>query len=256
MIDLHCHLLPALDDGPKLIEESVAMARLAAEKGVRAIAATPHVLESQAVTMTRARIEQTLTQVRERLQAEGLQLELHLGAEYFLSMDFPHLVQKHFPLASLNGTRYVLIELPITHLPPFLEYSSFRTGLEDEELAREIPFLRPILAHPERYLEVGRSIQTAERFRALGYLLQINLGSFAGIYGRGVRKTAEKMVQAGLADFVATDAHSASSLKEILEDGTKRLCKVAGEKKAQVLLEENPGRVLQGQPLESLEDYQ
>ena len=113
-----------------------------------------------------------------------------------------------------------------------------------------------VIAHPERYLEVARSLKTAERFRALGYLLQLNLGSFAGIYGRGIRKTAEKIVKAGLADFVATDAHSAFSLKEILENGVKRLRKVAGEKKAQLLLEENPARVLKGQPLESLEDYE
>ncbi len=256
MIDLHCHLLPALDDGPKVIEESVAMARLAAEKGVRAIAATPHILQSHAATMTRARIEQALAQLRERLQAEGIGVELHLGAEYFLSMDFPHLVEKHFPLASLGGTRYVLLELPLSHLPPFLEYSSFKSGLHDQDLAREILFLRPVIAHPERYLEVVRNLHTAERIRALGYLLQLNLGSFAGIYGRGIRKTAEKIVKAGLADFVATDAHSAFSLKEILENGVKRLRKVAGEKKAQLLLEENPARVLKGQPLESLEDYE
>ena len=254
MIDLHCHILAALDDGPKVIEESVAMARVAAEHGVSAIAATPHVLESQAMTVNRARIEQALEQLRERLRAEGLGLELLLGAEYFLSLDFPHLVAKHFPLASLAGTRYVLVELPLTHLPPFLEYSSFKSGLHDENLVRELPLLRPVIAHPERYLEVARSLQNAERIRALGYLLQLNLGSFAGLYGRGIRKTAEKMVKAGLADLVASDGHSASSLKEILVEGTKRLRKVAGEKKAQLLLQENPARVLKGQALESLED--
>jgi len=231
------------------------MARAAVEKGVRAIAATPHILESQAATVNRALIEQTLEKLRERLKAEGIPLELHLGAEYFLSVDFPHLVQKHHPLASLNGTRYVLIELPVTHVPTFLEYSSFKSGIKDEALARELPFLRPVIAHPERYLEVGRSIKTAERFRALGYLLQANLGSIAGRYGRAVRKTAEKMIQAGMVDFAATDAHSAAGLLEVLDDGRKRLRKVAGEKIARILLEENPARVLKGQPLESPENF-
>jgi len=254
MIDLHCHILPALDDGPKVIEESVEMARVAVAKGIRALAASPHVLETQSVTLNRERIEQALIQLRERLAAEGLALELLLGAEYYLSQDFPHLLEKHFPLASLGGSRYVLIEIPMTHVPPYLEYSTLHSGIQNPELQKELPFLRPIIAHPERYLEVLRNLKIAEGFRALGYLLQVNLGSLAGRYGRSVRKTAEKMIKAGWVDFVATDAHSASALAEVLDHGIKRLRKVAGEEGTRILIEENPARVLQGLPLRSLKE--
>jgi len=254
MIDLHCHILPALDDGPKVIEESVEMARVANAKGIRAVAASPHVIETQSGILNRERIEQALAQLRERLAAEGISLELRLGAEYYLSQDFPRLMEKHFPLASLAGTRYVLVEIPMSHVPPYLEYSTLHSGIKNPELLRELPYLRPILAHPERYLEVLRNIKTAERFRALGYILQVNLGSLAGRYGRSVRKTAEKMIQGGLVDLVATDAHSASALAEVLDGGLKRLRKVAGEEGTRLLTEENPGRVLQGQPLRSLQE--
>lgn len=252
MIDLHCHILPALDDGPKVIEESLEMARVALAHGVRAIAASPHVLETQSATVHRSQIEQALERLRGRLQQEGIALELHLGAEYYLSQDFPHLMEKHFPPASLGAGRYVLVELPMTHVPPYLQYSELNSGVKHPQLQKELPYLRPILAHPERYLEVLRNLQLAENFRNWGYLLQVNLGSLAGRYGRAVRKTAEKMIQAGWVHLVASDAHSAPALAEVLEAGLQRLRKVAGEEGVRLFTEENPARVLQSRPLMAL----
>jgi len=255
LIDLHCHILPALDDGPQDIAESLAMARAAVARGVSAMAASPHVMETQAGALTRERIEQALARFRERLRAEAIPLEVHLGAEYLLSCDFPHLAERLWPLASLAGGRCVLVEIPMSYIPPYLEYSSLRPGLNNPDVEKEIPKLQPVLAHPERYAEVVRDHKKARRFVEIGYLLQVNLGSLAGRYGRAVRKTAEKLIQEGLVSFAATDAHSAEALGEVMDDGVKRLRKVAGEKLAELLLQGNPERVLAGKAVESPEDY-
>jgi protein-tyrosine phosphatase len=255
MIDLHCHILPGLDDGSRNMEESVAMARLAREYGVSAIACTPHV-HAQArplgLQITRERIGDAVEGLREALRQNGVDMEIYSGAEYYLDKPFPLLLEENHPLATINNTNYVMVEFPMLHLPPYLEYSILKSDLDDEELRELIPFLRIIVAHPERNQEVMRNPERVERLKESGAIMQMNLGSLMGIYGKPIRRTAEKLLKKGLFDLVASDAHSENHIRAVFKGAEKKIRKLAGDRAFHLLWEDNPQRIARGEDIELL----
>jgi protein-tyrosine phosphatase len=252
MIDIHCHILPGIDDGAKNMEQSLAMAQMALEYGVDAIVCTPHVYERPENKLTRERIWKAVEELRESLKENGIKMKIHIGGEYYLDQPFPLLLQKHHPLAYINDTNYVMVEFPMLNLPPYLEFSTLDSELEDPELKKLLPFLRIILAHPERNAEIARNLPQADRLKDMGIIFQVNMGSLAGFYGRLIRKTAERLLKKGMVDLIATDAHSENMMKKIFEAAKKRIIKLTGERGWRLLCEDNPQRVIQGEEIEQL----
>lgn len=196
MIDLHTHILPSLDDGPRDLDGSLAMAGAAAAAGVRVLAATPHVREDFPVTPEL--MHAALERVRRAIHEAGVPLDVRGGGE--LSLDAVRsLSDEALAAFGLAGNpRYLLVETPYAGWP--LDLGHVLDGL------RRRGFV-PVLAHPERNPEVARRPAVLEPALALGALVQVNASSLAG---RGTTaRTARALVENGLAHLVASDAHDA-----------------------------------------------
>lgn len=237
-VDLHCHLLWALDDGCETPEETLAAARLLVEMGFSDAAPSPHAL-SWLPSGDSARAEARRAEAAALLEREGVPLALHANAENRLDEEF---------LARASGEerrgigatgRWVLVEVPFQTAVPALPDLVFRL--------RRLG-VRPLFAHPERCVEFERPGRAEEVVR-LGGALQLNVGALAGLYGRGVRKSAERLVSEGLYAVASTDLHRPDGVRDWLDEALAALEKRAGTDGLVRLLGANPRRVLAGEEL-------
>lgn len=251
MIDIHSHILYGLDDGAREESVSLEMARAYQELGFTRVVGSSHIMPKSNYNTTAADIEARVKALNERLTSEGIGIELVVGAEYYLDREFPDVAESNWPLARINHSFYVLVEMPALFVPASLGSSFFNERVKNPELKKILPFLRLVLAHPERNEDViARPEAMLKRLKEQGVYMQLNLGSLVGYYGKTVKKAAEQILKMRMADIVATDAHSPEQLRAIVPEGLARLQKLAGDKAAQILMEENPGKVLAGEPLE------
>ena len=195
VIDLHAHLLPGMDDGPEMIEESVVLAREAAAAGTRVLVATPHV--NRRYPNQAERIGRKVRELEARLKADGVQLELRAGAEVALSQAIetdPEELQR----LTLGGGPWLLLE------PPFLAPTG-RVDVLVSEVRRRQPQI--MLAHPERCQAFQRDPGMLRSLVEEGVLTSITAGSLVGRFGASVRRFALTLLHEGLVHDVASDAH-------------------------------------------------
>ncbi len=240
MIDLHAHLLPGLDDGARSWEEAVEMAQTAAESGIEMAAATCHANLPGRVTAGLAReYRSRLEKLKDLLKEYRIPLELMEGMEI---MDGPDLIRKlkREELLTINHSRYVLVETRLD-APAWQIYRMLDHLLEAEYL--------PILAHPERYRCVQRIPAHIREWEDMGAVLQIDKGSVFGRFGEAAMDTAGYMLSRGLAHLAASDAHRADMRTMRLTPLRDLLASRYGSECPELLLRENPGRVLSGEPI-------
>ncbi len=233
MIDLHCHLLPGIDDGPRDLGGTLAMARLHLDAGVTTVAATPHV--SWDMPTERAAIELRLGDVRAALAAAKLPLEVVAGAEVDVHRAV-HLSDEELHGLALGGGPWLLLEAPIVR----------GAGIAPVALTLLERGHRVLIAHPERSplpQDDPEALRTLVRAVAA---TQVTASSFAGAFGRAVREYAERMLEAGLVHTVASDAHDARRRPP----GIAAPLAAAGiGDLAPLLGEEAPAAILAGDPL-------
>lgn len=230
MTDLHCHILPGLDDGAGSVEEALAMAAMAASQGVKNIVATPH-----CVTGGARKIRENVQLLRDLLREEGIPVALCAGMEIFGTYDTARLLREG-RLLTINNSRYPLIEF------------DFHTDGEEETrilgAVLDAGYI-PLVAHPERYRCICQEPEIVDHWHRMGCMLQINRGSLLGRYGNSAQQTAVDLVSRGLATVVATDAHSPVTRVPKLRDVQKLLMEEFSPEVAKTLLQENPRRILQ-----------
>jgi protein-tyrosine phosphatase len=195
MIDLHCHVLPGIDDGPATIEESVALARAAATAGTRTIVATPHVswrYHNEPQTIARL-----VDELNARLSSERVDVEVRPGAELAMSR-IPDTDGPQLAGLTLGGGGWLLVE------PPF---SPIVTGLDRIVLSLLADGHRVVLAHPERCPAFHRDPEALRALVTAGVLTSITAGSLVGRFGRDVRRFSLGLVEQGMVHNVASDAH-------------------------------------------------
>jgi protein-tyrosine phosphatase len=197
VIDLHCHLLPGVDDGPADLGGTLAMARLHIRAGVRTVAATPHVSWDTPTDV--AAIDRHLADVRAALAAAEIPLEVVRGAEIDVHQAV-RLSDEQLRALALGGGEWLLVEAPL------------RPGVGLVPVVRALLGRghRVLLAHPERSPLVQRDPDALRALVRAGAATQLTASSFAGRFGRPVRDYAERMLEAGLVHSVASDAHDAS----------------------------------------------
>jgi protein-tyrosine phosphatase len=195
MIDLHCHALPAIDDGPQTIEESLALARAAVGSGVRTVVATPHV--SARYPNTPETIAAAANVLRERLAAESVELELLTGAELAMTR-LAEIPPADLPQLRLGEGPWLLVE------PPFTTVAS---GVE--QIVHRVQDLgyRVVLAHPERCPGIHRDPRLLRSLVDSGVLTSVTAGSLVGRFGEHVRRLSLRLIEQGLVHNVASDAH-------------------------------------------------
>jgi len=196
MIDLHCHVLPGIDDGPRAIEDSLLLARAAASAGIRTIVATPHV--SREYPNDADTIARLVDDVSARLAAEGLPLELRGGAEIAMTM-VDRIAPEELPRLTLGGGPWLLIECPFTSLATGFDVLLEKLQSQDHRI---------VIAHPERSPFFHRDPQLLGSLARSGILTSITAGSLIGRFGGRVQRFTRELVQDELVHNVASDAHS------------------------------------------------
>jgi protein-tyrosine phosphatase len=195
VIDLHSHVLPGIDDGPRAIEGSLELARVAIESGTGTLLATPHVnrrYPNQAGT-----IAELVDQVRARLREQGLALDLRAGAEIAITR-VAEIEPAELHELSLGGGPWLLIE------PPFTPVATGVDSIVRDLLRRGH---RVLLAHPERCPAFHRKPEMLESLVHEGVLTSLTAGSLTGQFGGEARRFALQLLESGLAHNVASDAH-------------------------------------------------
>jgi len=251
MIDSHSHILSGLDDGARDEAASLEMARAYAELGFEKIIATPHISEKAGYLPTRFEIEEKVAGLNRLMKDEEIPLEVFPGAEYYMESSFVGLAERRWPLTQINNTFYIMVEMPALFLTPNMGLSFFNLAVKNPELKKVLPFIRLILAHPERNEEViKRPLAAVQGFKEQGVYIQMNISSLLGYYGKSVKKCAEALLKAKLVDLAATDAHTPEQLQSHVPQALDRMEKLAGRKAIEVLLKINPGKILIGETLE------
>jgi protein-tyrosine phosphatase len=236
MIDLHCHLLPRVDDGPDTLEEALLLARLAVANGITHSVVTPHIhpgrYENQLSTLQPA-----LAAFREALAEQQINLQLTLGSEVRLSVEAIAMIEQgEVPmLGEENGFRIMLLEFPHSHVLPGSD------KLVRHLLDRKI---RPMIAHPERNKDVMRSLDKVLPFVEAGCLLQVTAGSMVGNFGAQAQQRAVEMVERGWVTVLASDAHNAKYRPPELEPGRAAAARLIGEAAANDLVAGRPASIL------------
>ncbi len=240
--DIHSHVIPDVDDGPKTWDDAMAILERAAQGGTRLMIATPH-------GDTRARWKDTkvLTgschALNEALRQKGIPLTIVLGMENPLEPRLPERVQKGSALA-MNGSPYVLVELPYTQLPLYWEEVLFQLQLRGK---------RPIIAHPERQSQIQEDPTLLAGPVSRGVLAQLTAASLTPVFGPRVRKAAEELLKRDFVHFIASDTHAAEGPRgpDILP-GFHAAVKVVGRDRAVELAVRNPRAVALGKDLLSV----
>lgn len=225
MTDIHCHILPQVDDGSDSLRMSLEMADLAARSGVQAVVATPHCMDEGLQD-----IQSAWALLHEALEEVSIPLKLMLGMEIFGTHRTAELLRSG-KLLTLNGSRY-----------PLIEFSFHSDGEEETEILRSVldAGYRPIVAHPERYSYIQRDPDLVNRWADMGCLLQLNRGSLLGRFGSAARNTAFALLSRGFAAAVASDAHSHLQRTPWMRDIWELLAEELSPEAAEALLIRNP----------------
>lgn len=232
MIDIHCHILPAIDDGPAEMRESVEMARIAAMDGIRTIVASPHFLYGGRPAMDDLR--QAVLSLRKGLEDGAVRIEVVEGADVKLTYELLDGMRK-CDMPTINGSRYFLLELPEV-VPP---------NLDNFLHTAHISGFVPIITHPERNYTFLTSPRKVDRLRDAGALLQVTAMSVTGEFGMEIQDLSLMLIKKGLVDFVASDAHGAGYRRPVLSDAYRRLSRLMKGTRLRKIFFENPEAVLE-----------
>ncbi len=241
MIDLHCHILPGIDDGAGDLSVALAMAEAFVADGVTHVACTPHILPG-VYHNSGPQIRSAVQQLQKVLDAEDIHLQLVVGADNHIVPEFVEGLRSG-QLVCLADTRYVLVEPPHHVAPPRLE--EFFFGILTAGYV-------PILTHPERLSWIGGHYDTFVRLAEAGVWMQITASSLSGAFGRNARYWAERMLDEGHVRILATDAHDVGRRPPKLSEGRDLAAAIVGAREAEHLVVTRPLGVLGNVPPSSL----
>jgi protein-tyrosine phosphatase len=235
LIDMHCHILPGIDDGPETLDDSLAMCRIAVEDGIHTIVATPHCYKGRYANDA-STILPAYDLLQRRIREEGIDLNLLVAGDMHIDPALPSFLKDNLPLCA--GGRFVLIELPSESIPRFVGEFLFSLRMEG---------FTPILTHPERNRMIQHHPALVEEWVKGGTFTQVTAMSLTGEFGAESQNAAFALLDRGDVHFVATDAHSVAWRRPVLSKAAALLRERIGEKEARCLVEENPRRILAGE---------
>jgi len=225
-IDIHSHILPAIDDGSKSFEESFDLLKRMHGFGIYKIVLTPHVMDGLWENSTKD-LKQRFDELNDYLAKNNFNsVELHLAAEYMLDANFSKLLKTE-KLLTLKDN-YILVEM---------SYLSAPINLYETLFEIQVAGYKPILAHPERYSFYHNNYKEYKKLKDVGCLFQLNLLSLSNYYGKDVTKIAKKLLKDNLIDFAGSDTHNnrhLNYLEGIKSSSSIKLIKPILEKNTQL----------------------
>jgi protein-tyrosine phosphatase len=229
MIDIHCHILPAVDDGAGSLEDALSMARIAVADGIRRVVATPHQFDWDCQALSAG-----VRELQRHMEASGILLDLAHGVELRVSPDLMQRTGEERG-CTLNGSRYILLELPLADYPLYTDEVVFSLQLRG---------LVPILAHPERNLAIQAAPDLMANLGERGVLGQMTGSSLLDGADRHTRTTAENLLVRGLVQVLATDAHDAHHRAPRLSPAVDAAARVVGREQAEAMVTSIPEAIL------------
>lgn len=234
-VDIHCHLIPGIDDGSKSWEESLEMARIAVGDGIGTVICTPHQLGNFTHNEGET-IRQRAEELQRYLEANGVPLKVLPGADVRIEPEMITRLLNGSVLSLADRRRHVLLELPHEL------YFPLEPVLDELEAAEMVG----ILSHPERNQGLLTDRHRLPQLVEYGCLMQVTAGSLVGTFGPESRELAEWMITRGLVHFIATDAHGPKSRRPLMRRAYDRVAELAGQEAADQLCRHNPAQVAQG----------
>ena len=202
--DMHSHLIPGIDDGAKDIATSLELIRGFIKLGYKKLITTPHILWEVYPNTTEI-ITAGIEELRATVAKEGLDIELHAAAEYYMDDYFEEELKKKTPLLCISDNM-VLVEFSMLIAPFDFQKIIFEMQMQEYQ---------PVLAHPERYTYLSRTKSVYEDLKTAGCLFQLNLLSLTGYYGKAVQELAEYLLKNNYYDLAGTDLHHAQHLSAL-----------------------------------------
>jgi len=236
MIDIHCHLLPGIDDGPDTLPQALELARLAVANGITHSVVTPHIHAGRWDNC--ATIIKTLTlDFKHALLEADIPLQLGVAAEVRIGREITAQInQRQIPfLGHWQDKKVMLLEMPHSHVPAGID------RIVNWLLERDI---LPMVAHPERNKDVHRSLAKLDPLIASGCLFQVTAGSVAGKFGGASRSRAIELLEQGLVTVLASDAHNTKHRPPELARGRHAAAEIIGEEAADQLVLDNPWQIV------------
>jgi protein-tyrosine phosphatase len=240
-IDIHCHCLAGVDDGPETMPESLALCRALVDDGTGVVVATPHQLGRFSGCNEASRIREAVSVLNEQLSLNEIELAVVPGGDVRVDERICRLIDSDEILTLADGGRYILLELPhevfIDIEPLLVELSSI--GIQG------------IVSHPERHRILSRRPDILLKWIAGGAHLQVTAASLLGEFGSTVQRAAWHFLVSGWVSFVATDAHDTYGRRPLMSAAFERIGTRVGETIAREVCIENPLRVLEGRDIQA-----
>ena len=243
LTDVHSHLVPAVDDGARDLDEALAAVDRLAAAGVRSILATPHIdasviIRHEVFSRVQRRVEIAWNAVVERGRERHPEVSFHLGREIMLDTSMPDLDD---PRVRLSGSRYVLVEYPRLNIPPG------SADVLDRITARG---LVPVVAHVERYFYHGTEEEVLGEWRSAGAAFQVNGASLVGKYGPPARMLAWELLARGWVALLASDYHARG--ETWIPEARSALGERGGEEQERLLWSDNPQHIVRDEAFEEV----
>ena len=238
-VDIHCHILPGVDDGSQTPEETKAMLQKAWDEGIQIMVATPHYHKQRGKNDIEL-IKKQLLLTRKLAKEVHPKMQICLGMEIYYGEDVPELL-KEGRVVSIRKSRYIKVE--------------FSPGDEFQYILNAVIKLQMsghtvIIAHIERYNCLRKDISNVEYLREMGAYLQVNTGSITGSYGRSVKKFLREVLKAHLVQLVGTDAHGSERRTPKMQEAYKEVVKRCGEEYADQIFGQNAKKVLRNEEID------
>ncbi|MCF1619981.1 tyrosine protein phosphatase [Tetragenococcus koreensis] len=224
MIDLHCHILPGIDDGADSMETSLAMAKEAVSQGITHILCTPHHNNGRYENL-KATVVQAVALLQAELDKEQIALTLFEGQEVRISGELLQEINNDRILFTDLGDTYLLIELPTMDIPAYTEELFFELRTKGKV---------PVIVHPERNAKFREDPNRLLPYLEMGCLAQLTAPSLVGTFGKSIQKTAQEMVEHNLVQMMASDAHGVHKRKFHLKEAYELMGKEKAELMQQV----------------------
>ena len=206
MVDVHSHLIPGIDDGSSSMEESLELIRTMSGMGYQKIITTPHVM-NDFYPNTAEDISSRLQRLRTHVEAAGIDMEVEAAAEYYLDEHFMQMLEDGKRLLTF-GDNYLLFETSFLNEPAYLHEGIFQILSNG---------MKPVMAHPERYVFLQNRPEMLEDLMSRGLLLQLNTISLTGYYSKAAKKLAELLIDEKAVSFLGTDCHNRKHLDMMME---------------------------------------
>ncbi|MSR36068.1 MAG: hypothetical protein EXR95_05405 [Gemmatimonadetes bacterium] len=234
--DLHSHLIPGVDDGARTLEDTREGVERMTRAGIRKIMTTPHVDASLArdpkgFAEHMDWVDRAWAEAKQEVSEHFPEVDFRRGHEVMLDVPDPDLSDDRL---RLGGSAFVLLEWPRLQLPP---------GTPEVLSRLRMAGLRPIVAHPERYVGFDRDLELASEWKRVGAHLQVNYGSLVGRYGPEARSLAFRLIRRGWAEFLSTDFHARPHLKLFRREAVEALTEMGADEQINLMSVTNPQRV-------------